>query len=173
MRIKNKRELVLRALGHARLDHIAQGTYGSASCNGEVEFKGCAIGCLATPHRKGELRSFIRRLGELICGEYELEEAGTDQIPRLKREFGICPELARVAEAFFESQPTHGAAIEFIPEFAKALPEGANITPRKVRKFWEESLGGAYVDKVHAGSWSAAEGPEAKRKLFAWLESLA
>lgn len=135
-KIKNTRELVLRARGHARQDHIQQGTYGDASCNGHLEFKGCAIGCLATPHRQSELRAFIKRFGwkDDDTGDWFLNEDNDSakQVKRLKREFGICEPLARLAEGIFEGARTHGAAINVIPEFAAALPEGVNITPRMV-----------------------------------------
>ena len=148
--IKNKRELVLRAKGHARADHVQQGTYGRASVNGYADFKGCAIGCLATPHRQPELRKFLRDLFKGPVRDRHLEDAGLDEYKQqelLKREFGICPALARAAESFFESQRTHGAAIEFIPAFAMSLPEGRNVTQRTVASVLRKAFRGrGYVE---------------------------
>lgn len=132
MKIHNTHELRLRARSHAKNDHILQGTYGEGKANGEVEFKGCAIGCLSTPHRKPELRRFIRKY--LHAGGW-LEVDDRDQRAMLAKEFGICLSLARLAEGFFEAQPYHGQAINFVRDFAEALPEAANIRPVDCRRF--------------------------------------
>lgn len=153
MKIKNTKELVLRADGHAKADRIKQGTYGSATVNGHAEFEGCAIGCLATPHRKADLRSFLRGfLGKTDAGARDPwggvpvanEPFSLDEdmlIKQLGKEFGICPALARVAESCFESYDTHGGAIEFIPRFARSLNEGAEITPSLLEKIWRQVTG--------------------------------
>lgn len=136
MRIKNTRELVLRAQAHARQDHVKQGTYGKARTNGKIEFQGCAISCLATPHRKRDLRQFILNgVAEFRSGirwrdGYQRFQ-GEKLVKLLGREFGITPQLAHAAETVFEGMQTHGDAINFIPEFAKALPEGVNISARE------------------------------------------
>jgi hypothetical protein len=150
MRIKNTQELVNRSRWHARHDHVKQGTYGKSKTNGVTEFQGCAIGCLATPHRKRDLKAFVKALrakfgdkndgsitGLGYIDEGYVYEDDLAQLKRLKSEFGIIPELARVAESIFEHLPTHSEAIEFIPAFAAALNEGANFTPAKVEKAWE------------------------------------
>lgn len=142
MRIKNTAELVRRANWHARYDHIEQGTYGDATVNGVAEFKGCAIACLSTPHTKKGLRDFLRGIFG-GSGSGELNEFGwksDDQRKALAKEFGICRTLALVLEGLFESQKTHGAAIEFIPAFAKALKEGSDIKPAELRKRFPELL---------------------------------
>jgi hypothetical protein len=171
-RIKNTRELVLRAQGHARSDHIKQGYYGESNCNGQVEFKGCAIGCLATPHRVSELRSFIKRLGSFDGDEWELSETGSDQIPRLRKEFGICTQLARCAEALFEGFTNHHDAIDFIPAFAKALNEGADIKPGEVRAAFNRLGGSAFLShytRVANADLGTSEAEVLAPKFLAWL----
>jgi len=170
MKIKNTKELVLRARGHAKLDHIAQGTYGDGTVNGDVEFKGCAIACLATPHRKKDMRAwFIKWLGENYEPGYSNEvefDDHADLIPALEREFGITQGLARAAEALFESQSTHGAAINFIPAFAEALNEGADITPKAVQKMWLD-LTGYHLDP---GDFNNNMDPKHTEGFLAWVK---
>lgn len=148
MKVRNTRELVQRARGHARADHVKQGTYGRGAVNGHVVYKGCAIGCLSTPHRKPELRKFLRAVFGGPKGTpnslNHVEYFGRDEFAMLKdlgAEFGIDPTLARCAEAIFERLPTHGEAIDFIPAFASALNEGASFTQRKLAKVWPEIIG--------------------------------
>jgi hypothetical protein len=179
MKIKNTRELVLRAQGHARGDHIAQGTYGNVKANGKAEFKGCFIGCWATPHRQRELRSLWRRLrgqygyiGPIAQAGYTLDD--DDLIPLLKREFGICPEFARICEAIFEGIEKHGAAIAFLPAVAKALPEGKNITPRACHRF-ARAHGIDIHNPVHSMGHLNRDEADADRTaeaLLDWLGSL-
>lgn len=136
MVIKDTHKLVERAEWHAEQDHIYQGTYGAGKVNGETEFKGCAIGCLATPHGDEELAEFLRRYlredltaSPSIWGE-GMTFLGLDSIEQtyeIEEQFGICTELLRVVEDIFEGLPTHGDAINFLPAFARALPEGADI----------------------------------------------
>lgn len=186
--IKNGRELVLRAQGHARVDHIQQGTYGESSCNGYVEFKGCAIGCLATPHRQSELRGFIKSLGRFFADDgdgdqWVLSESASDQLKRLKRDFGINIALARCAEALFEAMPTHGAAINFIPAFAKAVAkcEGVNLTPGRVARGWRESVVDGYCSRASywgaiTGDWDVgfdSDAEEAAKSFLGWIEAQA
>ena|ERR1700690_1419548 len=174
MKIKNTKELRLRANDHAKHDRIKQGTYGDGNVNGHAEFKGCAIGCLSTPHRKAELREFLRGIfGGASEGWQQLEYAENDlddfgQMKLLSKEFGICPELARSAEALFEGCDTHGAAIEFVPAFAKALPEGADIRPNAVVAFWKQQDEGgrcAYEEGC------AVSDPTIKEQFLDWLKS--
>ncbi len=187
MRIKSKRELVLRAQGHARVDHIQQGTYGDATLNGHAEFKGCAIGCLATPHRKSELLRYLRTQraqnglvygyddvhGEML--HVALPSAG-EMVQRLRSEFGINEGLARAAESVFEGLETHGAAIEFIPAFAKALPEGVDVTPAMVARWWNANVGTAEYDNYGDRAWSFSMGygppEEVAERFLGWLRSL-
>jgi hypothetical protein len=145
-KIKNKKELVLRAQGHARHDRVAQGTYGNGKVNGHADYRGCAIGCLSTPHRKADLRAWLmEHLSKATyayvdaAGNKEVGIQDIHMLNVLERDFGIGWEVARVAEAIFEALPTHGAAIEFIPAFAKALPEGVEIDGELVREWWEEN----------------------------------
>lgn len=186
MRIKNTGELVLRAQGHARSDHIEQGTYGQLKANGFAEFRGCAIGCLATPHRKRDLKALYRALmggnrrSRHASGAYittmddlrQIEFSSDGLIRGLKREFGICSELARCAEAIFEAQELHGEAISFIPAFARALREGADITPRKLRKAWPTITENDFHAEVSEDLASApfnAPG-EAADRFLRWLK---
>lgn len=56
----------------------------------------------------------------------------------LAEEFGLTNSLVTLGEGLFESQPTHGQAIEFVRNFAEAMPEGA------------------WVDDEMVGDWIAA-----------------
>jgi hypothetical protein len=202
MKIKNKGLLVRRAEWHAKNDHVKQGTYGDSSCNGKVEFEGCAIGCLATPHTERGLRAFIRKLGEkevksdykfdpsLGYSTWQREETGSfvlyeeddDQLPRIAREFGINRALARAAEGLFESFNKNGEAINFIPAFARALPEGVNVRPDAVKRAWKRITGleleletsnafsGPYSNRYY-GRKSSVPATEAARQFLAWLRS--
>lgn len=198
--IKNKRELVLRAEGHARSDHIMQGTYGDISANGSVEFYGCAIGCLATPHRQKELRAFFdEKKVESVPGVSPYVPSGVfhsrNLLTKLEEEFGICPALGRCAEAIFEDMPTHGSAISFIPKFARALPEGVDITGKMLAEIWPDIIKPT-PDSRDMGLWnqhmtssllgpppgwvtrSGAESPwcpaeVAEKRFLKWLRSLA
>ena len=145
MKLKNTAELRLRALAHAREDHIRQGTYGSGSVNGHANFEGCAITCLATPHRKGELREFLRGIFGDRGSTASFRAFGRDefhQMRDLRRDFGIHASLARMAEALFESQPTHGAAINIIPRFANALARRGDgrLSVTELRKAWRRTM---------------------------------
>lgn len=133
MKIKNTKELRLRANSHARNDHIRQGTYGDGSINGKAEFKGCAVGCLSTPHRKWELFNWIK--AKLTGRKYRWSMSRSEALAGLRDEFGITERLAVVAEACFEGKGTHGAAINFVRDFAHACPEGADIQDRHVEAF--------------------------------------
>ena len=169
MKIKNTRELVLRAQGHARADHIKQGTYGQGAVNGHAEYQGCAIGCLSTPHRKGDLRAWLRDNlwgpAASLTYVYQGSDAMTKQ---LADEFGISPQLARAAESLFEGFYTHGDAINFIPEFAKSLNEGADIQVPDLRKAWR-AVGGRRISRSSADLRSSVKAEEAAPKFLAWL----
>lgn len=169
-KIKNTGELVLRAQAHARHDRIRQGTYGDASVNGHAEYKGCFIGCLSTPHRKRDLFSFLRKARDEGSLEYFDDH---DQRLALHREFGICLELSYLCEAIFEGLPTHGAAIEFLPAFAKALApcEGKRITDaqvQKLRRRSENDTGDDYLPLDEDNQALAV-----RNELFAYLEKRA
>lgn len=183
MKIKNTRELVLRAQAHARADHILQSTYGEGSVNGDEEYQGCAIGCLSTPHRRTELRAFLRQyLGEWRAwsGKKDITLTSYQMTARLGEEFGICPELARAAEDVFERLDTHGAAIEWIPAFAKALVEGSSVTPAMMRAWAKRIEGpiGITINEVTCDAVSFAEGDLKDRaelvglNLLDWLSGL-
>ena len=173
MKIKNTAELRRRANAHARNDRIAQGTYGDASVNGHVEYHGCAIGCLSTPHRKAELRTYLLSQGADIL---DIPRPNVEaMLRRLSREFGISPALARCAEAIFETLPTHGAAIEFIPKFAASLNEGADITPAALRNVWPDIIdthgGWSYVTSDRA-KWPRSErAAVAAEQFLRWLRA--
>lgn len=147
MKIKNTRELVLRAQGHARADHIKQGTYGSSRTNGKTEFTGCAITCLAAPSRLADLRAWIKAVPREGFSMEDHDEHAL--IRQLGEEFGICESLARLVEIIFESLDFHGEAINFIPQFAKALVEGSSFTDYAVWN-WAEKHG---VEPAHRGMW--------------------
>jgi hypothetical protein len=196
-KIRNTKELVTRSKSHAKKDHIVQGTYGDISKNGHYEFKGCAIACLANPATQKGLKQFFKKWFDAsewsVDGENEVDLESDRMIDELKKEFGIVPELARCAEAVFEGLNTHGEAIEFIPKFAAALPEGANITPKQVEKFveknWETEANVGpdianigYVDTKfisqpgygYDNGWTEhiyLDASEAGDRLIKWLES--
>lgn len=139
MILRNIRELVLRARSHAEQDHVVQGTYGSCRSDGRsVEYKGCAVGCLSTPHRARELADFLEKW--LKPGTTYLDISDRQQRELLGEEFGITPVLAVAAEGLFEAQFTHGAAINFVKDFAEALVEGADVTDGAVLG-WLQSIG--------------------------------
>lgn len=125
-----------------------QGTYGNGKTNGETEFQGCAVACLATPHRKDELRNYIIRHGVDYdgSGTFVVQFGGSGQRRRVAEQFGITERLMILAEGFFEGQTYHGAAINFVKDFACSLQEGADITPRMVNAWAEENLGTEIVD---------------------------
>jgi hypothetical protein len=142
MKIKNTRELRLRAAAHTKLDHVKQGTYGRVRCNGHAEYKGCAVGCLSTPHRKRDLLKFAKEvfasspwLSKQEGAWVEVRGIGYSQREALAAEFGICERLGVMAEGFFEAQITHSEAIDFIRDFAYALPEGIDIDEEHCRAF--------------------------------------
>lgn len=141
------KEFRKRVNDHAAKDHIAQGTYGLGSTNGKTEFQGCWIGCSAIPSAPKALKAFIKEYGwegKDIEGNdiWQLDIDGGQLLPLLEDEFGISNLLARTLEAFFESQPTHGDAINFLPASAKAMNEGADITDEDIVGF----LRGAGLD---------------------------
>lgn len=133
MRVKNIRQLQLRADWHAEKGHVLQGTYGNVDLDGKVEFFGCAVGCLSTPHTKTRLLQFLREHVTKDGGSLDHESRG--QREDLTREFGLTPMLITAVEGLFEGQPTHGAAIEFVPKFAHALHEGAEITDEDIEQW--------------------------------------
>lgn len=139
MKIHDTEKLRKRADSHAKEDHIKQGTYGHAETNGYTEYKGCAVSCLATPSLDEGLVNWIK-----LKGAMRVEKDGTDvwkvggilpgpfMSARLREtvedQFGINTTLMIIAEGLFEAQPTHGAAIEFVKEFAHSFKEGTDIT---------------------------------------------
>jgi hypothetical protein len=166
---KNTTELKLRARAHARYDHVKQGTYGEGKTNGKSEFEGCAVGCLSTPHRKEELRAYLQRwlpdwaLEENEWGELTISAA--DQHQMLADEFGLCGRLVAIAEGLFEAQETHGDAINFVRDFACAIPEGLDIT---------DAMAEDYIEQHFEGRWgffsdySSREDNDPDDDLFGW-----
>jgi hypothetical protein len=142
MKVHDTKELKLRARSHAKADHIQQGTYGNASANGKPTYEGCAVSCLATPHRLKDLTKYVKEKGtyDSFDETYYVEFGGEEQRKKVAKEFGINQKLMQVAEGFFEAQEYHGAAIEFVKDFACALNEGADITPRMVNKWTTDNL---------------------------------
>lgn len=141
MRTKNTHELRLRANAHARAGHVDKGTYGKAKINGHADYRGCAIACLAAPHRKRDLRRWLKALTNPFPDYpgWTMLESEQGQLHRdsLQKEFGLCGALISVVEGVFEAQPTHAEAIDFVRDFAHAVPEGVRISPREVRRFLE------------------------------------
>jgi hypothetical protein len=158
MRIKNVKLLRARARWHAKEGHVKQGTYGGGRVNGEVEFHGCFVGCLATPHSKRALKSFLQEnLSGLVWASGEshlLERTVREQHRTLTATFGLTPPLIALIEAFFEAQPTHAEAIDFVPKVAAALNEGADISPKDVRLWWRERHPSSIYAPHRAGSYT-------------------
>lgn len=157
MKIRNTKLLVQRAESHAKHDRIAQGTYGATKTNGKTpHFKGCVIGCLATPHGEKGLRAFLQHTdrsyaasGERTPGKLPdgsgwgwLDVDSSQQLDHIEQVFGIPTELMRWAEDVFECFSHHGEAIEFVPEFCKriALLEGIELTSDDLPDFQERAL---------------------------------
>lgn len=140
MKIKNTPEIRLRADAHAKADHVKQGTYGRGKVNGLAGYRGCAVGCLSTPHRRRDLLKFLREQATKVVdfkkGKwFDFEGYGNQQRRLLAEEFGICNELAVIAEGCFESQVTNAEAIDFVRDFAHALPEGVDVRDRNCAAF--------------------------------------
>lgn len=167
--IHNTAELRERAHDHAANDRILQGTYGKAKTNGEVQFWGCAIACLATPHREPELFEWVR---ERITAYGSLIDGAERQLDRLEDQFGIVPELGRVIECIFESLEFHGEAIEFLPKVADAMPEGADIDANDVRNWWEVHTPDGEVNRDRAAVYGGWEPSVVGDELVAWLSSM-
>jgi hypothetical protein len=167
MKTKNIALFRRRANAHALAGHIAQGTYGEGRSNGITEYKGCFVGCLTTPHTKRSLRSFVKAKlkkyqnadsSQVFMG---LNEGGSLLHQQLSSEFGLCKPLIVLIEAFFEAQRTHKQAINFIPDVAAALNEGADIRPAAVQAFVNElGLRGRPMGHYNSqGAWIVNEVP--------------
>ncbi len=142
MKIKNTAELRRRANGHARRDRVVQGTYGRLTRNGKVEFQGCAIGCLAVPHRQADLRKLWTQEG----GGRWLDRERADFLDAIEEEFGIPGKVMLGAERIFENLPTHGAAIEFVPALAAAFVKDAEIDEDDARRLFETAKNERTID---------------------------
>jgi hypothetical protein len=155
MKIKNTRELKLRARAHAKFDHVQQGTYGRGRVNGVAVFKGCMVGCLSTPHRQADLRRFLKRWLEFpgAPGVSCIGREPENQHRAMAREFGISLSLTALAEGLFEAQLTHGEAIDFVCDFACSLPAGADIGPRQVRRFTDHHSLPQIIIEDEEGNW--------------------
>lgn len=162
MRLKNMKELVLRARAHARADRIQQETYGLGTVNGKAEFKGCWIGCLSTPHRKRDLFPYLRAARErgvekataaaFPIPEGDLISYGLDndeQRRLIREEFGINNGLLTVAESLFESL-SEDAARSFLVDFCVLLErlEGANFAEQATRNKFSTILKRAGVNSL-------------------------
>ena len=172
--IKNGRELVLRAQGHARQDRITQATYGRGTVNGDVKLEACWIGCLSTPHRKPQLRSFLRKLGfdgNGFTQEFHLDSQ--ESLSQLENEFGINLCLARVCEAIFESRESPEEGTKVTVRLAKAIAacEGKRLTPKQIVGAWSKIVD--IPDAVHDHGSEWPEDDEQVEAFFAYLEKRA
>lgn len=189
MKTKNTRELRLRANSHARAGHVMQGTYGKGKLNGLPGYRGCAIACLAAPHRKRDLLKMLRGLiGHKRTGMWHEGPFTSGRWRKaLKSEFGLCDGLIRVVEGYFEAQPTHAQAIDFVRDFAHALPEGTDIQDRHVRAFMRrQGYTGGLAEYTQIETFVKSDGrglstawsrkrlaEERTAELLAWLRSRA
>lgn len=177
-KIKNKKKLVRRADSHKKADHYMRGVYmeigGDDSWS--YDFKGCAIGCLATPTAKSAIKkdNFLKKFWNNAKGTFSLEQQ--DAIHILKKDFGIAPSLTRVAEYVFESYDILGdedddkTVYEWPSRFARALPEGKSITDRDVAKFIRSAGGEVYT--YDGNEVSITNAPfDLDDQLIEWLES--
>jgi hypothetical protein len=113
-------------------------------------FRGCEIGCLATPvDARPPVPDDSRRLAR-----------------RIERQFGVCEALQRTAEAIFEDIPTLRRASNFVVRFVEALPEGVDVRASHVRA-WGESKD-YYVEPEDG---SVRGGEEMERKFLSWLRA--
>lgn len=121
MKIKKTKALVKRAEGHAKADRYRQGfgyfqrlaegwshLLGGLRRNKPGQWKGCAIGCLATPLSASKFTP--------------LGQEGS--IGSLEDEFGIPRKITLIAEEFFEGLPGRSARTWPV-RFAKALVAGS------------------------------------------------
>lgn len=177
-KIKNKKKLVRRADSHKKADHYMRGVYMEIGDGNDFsyDFKGCAIGCLATPTAKATIKkdTFLKKFWNTTKNTFSLDQQ--DAIKILKKDFGIAPSLTRVAEYIFESYDILGdedsdkAVYEWPSRFARALPEGKSITNRDIAKFIEEAGGEAYY--LTNGEVTIGHAPEdIDDKLIDWLNS--
>jgi len=151
--IKNTDILLRRAEEHKAADHISQGSYGviDYSKNGKIEtteWRGCAIGCLAT-------ETTIQALMKQDDFDFDFDAALVDHengvsyyeirltSPRLREmlqnKFGMPNKLIFLAEAIFEGADPEYAR-DWPVEFAKAMKtlEGINITDDDIDSFWKK-----------------------------------
>lgn len=161
MVIKNVKLLRQRARWHAKEGHVKQGTYGGGKVNGKVEFHGCFVGCLSTPHRKSELAAFLQKnlsgLRMVAGGQHLRASTVRAQHHALTETFGLTSPLIALIEAFFEAQPTRAEAIDFVPKVAAALNEGADIAPKDVRLWWRKRHPNSPYSPRRAGSCGALQ----------------
>lgn len=183
--IRNKAELVRRAEYHRREDRFVQGTYSDFMGNGDVKFKGCAIGCLATPHTQSGLRKLFETLlpeGRRRLGIAHAEENAHTQLKRLRAEFGVSVALARLMEDVFERETDNDRAANATVRMVRALPEGVDIRGQDVKRFveahggmatgWRRPLGRGYAAMI---DWSVESGeadPIEVKDVVRWLRSL-
>lgn len=148
MRIRRKAQLVERAEIHRDADRFTASFYV-----GEVdgaEFKGCEIGCLATPHQEAARLRFFDRFRDRTRRWREVEIPTAVMVRRIERDFGVCEGLQRVAEQLLFSYDEGPQRLGgFVVRFVKALPEGVDVDNERVVA-WCESRGGAWDASVDA-----------------------
>lgn len=173
MKIKNKKELILRARSNVREDELVNDFYAER-VGGQKKARVCGIGCLSLPHRKAE------RIAAYLDPGYDYGNP-VHETNKLAEDFGITGSLLTLLESLFVQINQAGgekAAGEFINGFVKRLPEGANITRVNVQAFlgyagvqyewWPRSLHSEYRELEISRIIGANE---VRDKLFAWLEN--
>jgi hypothetical protein len=166
MIIKNTETLRKRADFHHEQDQIIQGDYGEAKTNGDIEYKGCAIGCLSTPNptEQPAFADFLKehRPEGALPGKWAVVNLDSEQMREiLGEEFGICYNLTHLAENIFESIMGEQEAADFVKEFAYALRDGIVIDNDRVNDFQEEK----YWNKRSRRPWHAI-----KDDFLDWLK---
>lgn len=124
--IRNKAELVRRAVEHRKAGRIWQGAYGFLDIiRGRARVKVCAVGCLATPLTRAEDAE--------RWGSRRFQVFGHAAYRTLEEDFGIPHDLAMQADHIFEGLPER-LAKSWPEEFARALPR-RKIRPSELNRF--------------------------------------
>lgn len=152
MKIKNKDLFVERATEHKKLDRFLATCYVTED-GPEKGFEGCFIGCMSLPSGISAARRRIRALNKDNQDWLKTQESGDFKddywfweapdlamVEQIEKEFGICRGLQRVAEFLLMGLPADSPARlgGFVLSFAKAVPEGVDVTDERVIE-WLES----------------------------------
>lgn len=147
---ERKEKMVKRARDHRLADRVVQGIYWA---HDGANFRGCAIGCLATDTVVTEMSSEIEEShtgGASICSEFDLPA-----------------ELALLAEAAFEGLPRE-EALPWPELFAAAIPVGVTLSNAQVRKWRVDLVKAVGEAGGHENGWV----PEAREFVLTKLKEI-